>query len=154
MDLEQGLQPVLSEFYDSQDSLALSAAPPYCSVQSPVASEGAVDTIKLRDLHLWSRGWEGGNKSILAACREDTANKYIFEVKFFLHFTLRDWNLKPSEPLSHTWMSAKICNSCMGVSEFKVRTLNAVFLPFMGQDLGPFLLIWEELVWLDLTRVE
>lgn len=40
--------------------------------------------------HLWSRTEvERGSKSILAACREDTANKYIFEVRFFLHFTLR-----------------------------------------------------------------
>lgn len=48
--------------------------------------------IQLRDATCGAeQRWEGSNKSVLAACREDTAKKCIFEVRFFSHFTL---NLK------------------------------------------------------------
>lgn len=81
-------------FVTARTALILSAAPPHCSVQSPVASEGAVDNIRSRDTCGAEQRWEGSSKSTLAACREDTADKYIFEVRFFLRFYAQNLKFK------------------------------------------------------------
>lgn len=138
MDLEQWLWPVLWVLLLPGQPCSFSAAPPHCSVQSPVASEGAVAVFSWEmPLVEQSRGgraaislfWQPAERTLLknASLKWDS-----------FHILHSIWNSKHTELLSHTWMPAKIGNSCMGVSEFKVRTLNTVFLPFMCRDFEHF----------------